>query len=209
MYRIKSMLRWLPVAAVLLPADVWAQASAFGSITGRVTDDTGAAMASVTITVKSPALQVSQVSATTDTEGNYRVLDLPAPGLYDISFAAGGFQTYVRGGLNLSVGFAARVDVTMKVGQSSQAVEVTGSNPVIDSVNTAGTTTLQRAELQEIPKGATLSELFPLAAGVSMQGKPDVGDSNLATRTFLISYAVFCLKKKIKPDRHLASEVPS
>src|SRR5262249_42974692 len=61
------------------------------------------------------------------------------------------------------------------------------------SMNTAGTTILQRAELQEIPKGATLSELFPLAAGVSMQGKPDVGDSNLANRTFLITYGVLLM----------------
>jgi hypothetical protein len=190
MYRIRFIIRLLPVAAVLLPADVWAQASAFASISGRVTDDSGAAMPSVTITVKSPALQVTQVTATTDAEGNYRVLDLPAPGVYNASFAAAGFQTYVREGLNLSVGFDARVDVAMKVGQASQAVEVTGSSPVVDSVDTAGTTTLQHADLQEIPKGATLSELFPMAAGVSMQGKPDVGDSNLATRTSIITYGV-------------------
>src|SRR5262249_11466867 len=95
MNRINALIRLIPLAAVLPPTHVWAQASAFASITGRVTDDSGAAMASVTITVKSPALQVSQVSATTDTEGNFRVLDLPAPGVYDASFAAAGFQTYL------------------------------------------------------------------------------------------------------------------
>src|SRR5215467_5211653 len=143
-------------ATILAPTQCWAQASAFASITGKVTDDSGAAMPNVTITVKSPALQVAQVSAATDTEGNYRVLDLPAPGVYEASFAAAGFQTYVRGGLNLSVGFAAKVDVSLKLGQASQAIEVTGSSPVVDVVDTAGTTTLRGAGPKEIPRGATL-----------------------------------------------------
>lgn len=44
MHRIKCLICLLLLAAVLLPAHVWAQASAFASITGRVIDDSGAAM---------------------------------------------------------------------------------------------------------------------------------------------------------------------
>jgi Carboxypeptidase regulatory-like domain len=195
MRRIGFNIALAPVAAALLliavaPATVWGQAAASASITGRVVDASGEAMPDVTIAVTSPALQVPEVAAVTDREGNYRVLDLPAPGVYKASFARAGFQTFVRGDLNLSVGFAARVDVAMKVGQLGQTVEVTGSSPVVDTVNNAGGTTLQLAEIELIPKGLGLQELLPMSAGVSLQGKPDVGDSNLASRSAIITYGV-------------------
>ena len=190
MRQIGSTMCLSVLAVISVPTVVWSQTSAFASIAGVVTDDSGAPMPKVTVTAKSPALQVQEVVAATDDEGNYRLLNLPAPGVYSISVTAEGFQTYLREGLNLSVGFNAKVDVTMKVGQVSQSVEVASVSPVIDSVNTAGNTTLQQIELQETPKGASLQELFPMAAGVSMQGKPDVGDSNLAARTSIITYGV-------------------
>lgn len=195
MHRISFKIGSVPVAAALLlmtiaPAVVRAQAVASASITGRVLDESGAPVPDVAVTVTSPALQVSSVAAVTNQEGNYQVLDLPAPGVYRISFARASFQTFVRTDLNLTVGFAARVDAVMKVGQVEQTVEVTGSSPVVDTVNTTGGTTLQRQEIELTPKGLGLQELLPMSAGVSMQGKPDVGDSNLAARSAIITYGV-------------------
>jgi hypothetical protein len=175
---------------VAAPAIVRAQAAASASIIGSATDETGAPVPNAAVSVTSPALQVSAVTAVTDPEGNYQVLNLPAPGVYKVAFAHAGFQTFVRADLNLSVGFAARVDAVMKVGQVQQTVEVSGSSPVIDTVNNSGGTTLKLAEIQETPKGLGLQELLPMAAGVSLQGKPDVGDSNLAARSAIITYGV-------------------
>ena len=195
MMRVRSGFRILPVAVSILliavaPANLWSQAQSSASITGRVVDDSGGPMAGVTVTVTSPALQVPSVTTNTDTQGNYRVIDLPAPGVYRAAFSREGFQTFARDGLNLSVGFDARVDVTMKLGQTTQTVEVTGSTPVVDTVNTSGGSTLQLMEIAETPKGIGLQELLPMAAGVSLQGKPDVGDSNLANRSSIITYGV-------------------
>ena len=185
---------FLPVVASLLgilSAPVLrAQAVASASLTGTVLDESGAPVPDVAVSVTSPALQVSNASAVTNQEGNYQVLDLPAPGVYKVSFSRPGFQTFVRTDLNLTVGFAARVDAVMKVGQVEQTVEVTGSSPVVDTVNTAGGTTLQRQEIELTPKGLGLQELLPMSAGVSLQGKPDVGDSNLAARSAIITYGV-------------------
>jgi len=195
MQRISFRVRYFAVAAALLvvavaPVVVKAQSVASASLTGRVLDESGAPVPDVNVSVTSPALQVSNVTAVTDQDGNYRVLDLPAPGVYKVSFARAGFQTFVRTDLNLNVGFAARVDAVMKVGQVEQTVEVTGSSPVVDTVNTAGGTTLQREEIELTPKGLGLQELLPMSAGVSLQGKPDVGDSNLAARSAIITYGV-------------------
>jgi hypothetical protein len=195
MQRISFRVRYLAVVVALLfmavaPSIVRAQAVGSASLTGRVLDESSAPVPDVNISVTSPALQVSNVTAVTDQDGNYRVLDLPAPGVYKVSFARPGFQTFVRTDLNLNVDFAARVDAAMKVGQVDQTVEVTGSSPVVDTVNTYGGTTLQREEIELTPKGLGLQELLPMSAGVSLQGKPDVGDSNLAARSAIITYGV-------------------
>jgi hypothetical protein len=78
---------FLPVTAALLlialaPGNAWAQAAASASIVGRVVDDSGAPMPDVKVAVTGPALQVPEVSVATDSDGNYKVLDLPAPGVY-------------------------------------------------------------------------------------------------------------------------------
>src|SRR5438093_442015 len=98
------------------PRLVFAQAAATASILGKVTDQSSGVLPGVTITVTSPKLQVPQVTAVTDAEGGYQVRDLPAPGVYRVSFELPGFQTVVREGLNLSVGFSARVDTSMALG---------------------------------------------------------------------------------------------
>jgi hypothetical protein len=95
---------------------LYAQGTASARITGRVVDESGAPVPGINIAVTSPVLQVSRVAAATDADGSYRFLDLPAPGVFKVTFSRDGFQTFVRGDVNLSVGFDARVDVAMKVG---------------------------------------------------------------------------------------------
>jgi len=158
------------------------QAAESGSIVGTVVDSSGTAMPEVKVTLSSPALQVQQLTSVTNAEGSYKFVNLPAPGVYRATFERDGFQTFVRSDFNLSVGFSAKIDATMTIGTLSQSVEVTGQNPVIDTVNTSTGTTIQLQEIQDIPKGALLQEMMPMVAGINLAGKPDVGDSNLASR---------------------------
>jgi hypothetical protein len=57
-------------------------------------------------------------------------------------------------------------------------------------VSSTGATTLQESQILSTPKGVSLDDMLPLAAGVSMLGKPDVGDSNLGNRQTVITYGV-------------------
>ena len=173
----------------LAPSLAAGQSAQSASLVGRVADESGAAMPGVTVTLKSPALQVSQLSAVTGAEGDYRVLELP-PGVYTVTFELTGFQTSVRTDVHLTTGSAGRVDAMMKIGALSETVQVTGLSPVVDTVNVAGQTTLVQEQLRSIPMGGTMQEMLPLAAGLSMQTKPDVGDSNLASRSAIITYGV-------------------
>ncbi|MEO5739091.1 MAG: carboxypeptidase-like regulatory domain-containing protein, partial [Vicinamibacterales bacterium] len=102
------------LALVLMTAPGRAQ-SALSTIHGTVKDESGAAMPGVTVTLSSPALQVGQLVAVSEADGNYRVGELPA-GLYRIAFELPGFKSYVLGDFRLTIGFVARVDATMGVG---------------------------------------------------------------------------------------------
>jgi len=185
-----TLLLALSLMVGLAPTTVWAQASANASITGTVSDESGGVLPGVTVTATSPALQLPQVSAVTDATGAYVLRDLPAPGLYRVSFELSGFTTHVRDGLNLPVGFAARVDVVLKVGGLGETVQVSGQSPVVDTANSAHAVALQAEELRTIPKGRTMQELFPMVSGITVAGKPDVGDSNLASRSAVATYGV-------------------
>jgi Carboxypeptidase regulatory-like domain len=189
-------IRLLLIATVILfsidlaPSLLWGQALASASLTGKVVDGAGRSLQGVAISVTGPALQVPKISGVTDVEGNYTIIDLPAPGNYRISFELSGFQTYVQSDVHLTVGFTGRVDASMKIGSVSEIVEVTGSNPVLDPVATANTATLPEAEIQNVPRGMRTQELLTQTPGVGMAGPPDVGDSNFGTRNNTITYGV-------------------
>lgn len=119
------------------------------SIFGTITDASGAAVPGAMVEVSGASLQGSK-TATTDEGGTYRISDLPA-GAYRISYSKEGFQTDVRNDFTLVAGFAARVDVVLQVGATSQTVEVTGQAPVIDTSTTVTSTDLERPVLDSIP----------------------------------------------------------
>jgi hypothetical protein len=110
--------------------------------------------------------------------------------VYSVTFELSGFQTSARTDVHLTTGSAGRVDVVMKIGALSETVQVSGQSPVVDTVNAAGQTTLMQDQLRTIPMGGTMQEMLPLAAGISISTKPDVGDSNLASRASIITYGV-------------------
>jgi hypothetical protein len=175
------------VCAISSPA--WAQSVASGSLHGTVTDATAAALPGVTATLTSPALQVPQLVAVTDQNGNYRFTDLPA-GTYRVAFELTGFATLVRDQLRITVGFVAAIDVTLALAGVEQTVTVSGNSPVVDTTTTSTGTTLTREVLESVPRGGGLEDVFVMTPGVTTQGAPDVGDSNLASRQNIQAFGV-------------------
>ena len=108
-------------SAGLTPAHLFGQA-ATSSITGRVTDASGAAIPNATVTLKNTATSASQ-TASTDEQGRYALQDLPI-GTYNLTLSKTGFQNVARTGLIVTVGAAAVLDFQMTVGQASETVSV-------------------------------------------------------------------------------------
>ena len=89
-----------------------ASAQTGGSLSGVVTDQTGAALPNVTVTIKS--LDSSETrTITTDGGGRYQTSGLP-PGRFEIRAAKPGFADETRAGISLAVGQGATVDITLQ-----------------------------------------------------------------------------------------------
>src|SRR5437762_13356139 len=119
-------------------------------ILGRVTDESGAVLPGVTVTASSPALQVGQVSDTTNARGEYRLTALPI-GTYTVDYALPGFQSIRRADVRLTAGFTAQIDEVLKLGAVAETITVSGAAPVIDTRSTSGRTQLTRETLDVIP----------------------------------------------------------
>jgi hypothetical protein len=185
--------RWLIVfsalALSLAGADsVRGQSVSSGTIHGTIKDETGGTLPGVTATLTSTSLQVPQLTTVTDAQGDYRFVDLPA-GTYRLKFELGGFASVIRDDLRLTVGFVARIDAAMKVGQVEETVTVSGQSPVVDVSSTSASVAFTKEVLDAVPRGRDLQNIFAMAPGVT-QATPDVGGSTMAQRQNLSSYGV-------------------
>ncbi|HXF04418.1 MAG TPA: carboxypeptidase regulatory-like domain-containing protein, partial [Blastocatellia bacterium] len=102
-----------------------------GTITGVVTDATGAVVAGATVTIREVKTNLT-MTTTTDTSGLYRVTNLPR-GIYEIKVEQKGFKTAAVDNVELTVNEVKRVDVTLEVGEISEIVTVTGEVPLINT----------------------------------------------------------------------------
>jgi hypothetical protein len=118
------------LTAMLVAPAVFAQTTA--SITGTVTDDTGAVVPQTAVTISNIGTGQKR-NVVTDVRGQYRALSLEV-GQYEIRAESAGFTPVVRSGINLVVGQQAVVDVQLKVGALQEALTVTEEAPLVNTV---------------------------------------------------------------------------
>jgi hypothetical protein len=116
MDRVKIYSRaWGLLIAVALLSMLPATAAAQSVIAGVVKDGTGAVLPGVTVEASSSALIEKGRSATTDAQGQYKIVDL-RPGTYSVTFTLAGFTTLAREGIRLESDFTATVNAELRVG---------------------------------------------------------------------------------------------
>src|SRR6516165_5662494 len=114
---------------LLTESNAGGQAFVNGSISGNVTDNTGAAVPAVTLTLTN--LDTSaKLRAQTDSAGAYEFLNLP-PGRYGLEAEKTGFQRLTRQPLIIEVNSGLRIDLTLPVGTVSETVTVTAETPLL------------------------------------------------------------------------------
>ena len=117
--------------AFLFAAGAFAQVA---SLTGRVTDPSGAIIPAAAVVARATETGVSTSTETTS-EGYYTLPALP-PGRYEITITKDGFVPVKQTGLELTVQQVARLDVTLKVGTLSETIEVKAQATLLDSEST-------------------------------------------------------------------------
>jgi hypothetical protein len=175
-------------ALLVVATPAAAQRISSGSIAGTVSDESGGVLPGVIVTATSSALQVAQIETVTDANGYYRFADLPA-GVYSVKYVLSGFQPLLREELQLSVGFAARVDVKLKVGGLEETLTVTGGSPIVDVTTTRGGQTLS-SELvnKEIPITHTYADIVRMTPGMRVSTTPNIGVLGNAALTSFSAY---------------------
>jgi hypothetical protein len=113
----------LVLGLCLLPSS-WSQVSTTGTITGVVTDPSGANILNATVDVQSPAL-MSKRSDLTQGDGTY-LFDLLPPGTYEVTITAKGFRELDEIGVVITAGFTATVNAKLQLGEIAQSIVVQG-----------------------------------------------------------------------------------
>jgi hypothetical protein len=126
-----------------------AYAQSTGSITGHVTDESGAAMPGATVTVTNTGTGVARETVT-NTVGLYSVQALQ-PGSYDVKVALSGFAARERKGVQVATGADASVDVTLGLAAVNESVTVTGEAPLVDTSQSTPAAQLQVEQVQNLP----------------------------------------------------------
>jgi hypothetical protein len=155
---------FLALVALLCTANpAWGQ-DVTASITGTVSDPSGAAVAGATVTAKSVERGITY-TAVSNESGIYRIAQLPV-GSYELRVEKQGFQTAAIQSFTLVLNQTARVDVPLRVGQVTQTVEVTGAAPILKTETTQVDTIINSATNEAIPLATrNYVELTLLAPG--------------------------------------------
>ena len=135
------------------------------TISGMVTDSTGAALPGATVQVKNVDTGITRTVVTSG-QGRYNVPDLLV-GSYQVQASAMGFQTVVRSGITLTVGSQNVVDFSLPVGQAQQTVTVEGQVPQVDTTSAAVSNLVDESQMRDLPlNGRNFEQLISLAPGV-------------------------------------------
>ena len=147
---------------ILLSATLAAQTST-GTISGLVSDESGAVIPNAQVAVKNIETGISR-SVQTDSGGRYRLPSL-SPGRYEIEAQVAGFETEVRSGIQLTVGQEAVINVTLKVGQVTQKTVVTAEAPMIETTTSTLSGLVDDKTIRDLPlNGRSFDQLISLEA---------------------------------------------
>jgi len=187
--RIHQQLRrtWPALAVALLVASlpVGAQSSNSASISGTVTDPSGAALSGVVVKVAGPNLIGGQASLTND-QGLFRFPQLPVGG-YAVRFEHAGFSTLVREGITLNAGFSAELNVSLSLASVQGAVTVSAETPLVDAQNSNIQQSFEKDHLQNLPTARDIWAMTGVSSGIRISN-PDVGGSQTGSQGSMTSY---------------------
>ena len=165
----------------LLPEATFSQGETTSAIVGQVSDASGAAVPSATVTVTNKETGLRR-SASTDDSGRFNFPQLK-PGAYSVKVEAEGFEPQQNDAVSAALGQKQTVDFRLKIAQSNQTVEISSEAPILNPENANTSTTLNARALEDLPNpGGDLTYPLQFAAGALVNtagsGNDFVGGTN-------------------------------
>src|SRR5271168_1012960 len=160
--------RWAVVSVIAFVLFALALASAIitGSISGVVTDKSGAVVSGATVVATETQTGV-QTTQKTDSKGFFNLPTL-AVGTYDLEIKQVGFKTYRQTGLVINNNSALRVDASLAVGTISEKIEVSTDSVNVETTSTQMGQVIEGSKMTSVPlNGRNYIDLLALQPGVS------------------------------------------
>ena len=152
------------------------------TLTGTVTDPSGALVAGATVVVHSNETGIDVRTVTTTNTGSFNITNLPA-GRYTVTVKDAGFQTFVANEVVLNVAEKHTLDVQLKTGKTSETIEVVAENTPIQTTTAEESGTVTGEQVRELAlNNRNFEQLILLQPGVANQ-LPDKVGFGLANNT--------------------------
>src|ERR1039457_3430242 len=149
------------------------------AIQGQLMDPSGAPVPNATITAKDVD-RATTFTSSTNAEGIYSLPRIPI-GTYEIKAEAKGFQTAAHTAVTLEMNQIARIDFSMRLGEMTQTVEVTGAAPLLQTENTMVGTIIDSKTNEALPLATRNYVQLTLLAPGSVHPDPSTMTNGSAT----------------------------
>src|SRR5579875_267420 len=182
-FSIRSLL--ITFAVLGFASELHAQAVSAATITGRITDEAGAAFSGARVKVVGVDTGTSH-EVTTNANGLYTVPNLPI-GTYTLEVTAPGFQTYEQSGIVLRVNDHVEINVALKVGQLVQKVEVTANASMVQTQQNTISQVIDQRRIVDLPlNGRDPTQLITIS-GASVNHSDG---TNTGSKSFFSSQSI-------------------
>jgi hypothetical protein len=191
---IRSTLRFLGwvMAILFVCAPVFAQSDR-ASITGRVTDPSGANVVGASVKVTNVNTGAT-FDATTNDDGRFVVPSILQVGIYRVEASKPGFKTAVSDNIELRIADVREVNLALQVGATNEQVTVTSEVPLLNTETSSQGTVIVGRQITELPiRDQNFTNLALLTPGVSRditavltdssyfnQGDPNAGGNGVS-----------------------------
>jgi len=139
-----------------------------GTITGIVTDSSGAIVSGAAVTVRNLGTNATRTVTTSDI-GSYSVTQLP-PGQYSVRADKPGFKTFEDSNVTLQIDQIAQVNASLTAGSQETTVEVTSAAPAIQAEDSSIGLLVDSAAIKNMPLNGRLSLVGLIALSPGVQG---------------------------------------